>query len=410
MKKTLITQAFAFTAILVLFAGEAPAQPTYSIDVQGPTAGGGFVSEADILTPIGAGIAPPPAVVIPGGPAGLGIGVTAIGFRELDALSYGTDPLLLNTTPPVLGVDWSFSVDEFAVGLPGVPFPSVTTEGAFSPVGEASADIYSTLTGPGPVGLFFGGNTGIFDGNGGATPFPAPGLNLVEPNPPAPFATDSGDNLDAWDIDQPPPPAIPGTAFPVPVYYSLDSDFPDPLEGIPFNTSTALANGFVGGDVLVSTIVGAGPALFAPAFDLGLDLTGTDTDDLDALVLWENGNGAWDPTMGPYSWTAGSDMLLYSVRRGSALIGVADALLGIGISEGDVLVPMGPGAIPGIFVPAEVLGLATLRSVGAAGTFQGHNDDLDALDVLQRIVPEPASIGLLGLGMAMLLGRRKRNN
>jgi len=388
-----------------LVPGQALAQPTYSVDVQGPTFASGVASGSDILTPVGAGMASPPAIAIPGG--ALGVGPTAPGFDELDALSYGRDPFL-QKQPQVLQ-DWSFSVDEFAVGQPGVPFPSVTTEGAFSPIGEASADIYASLTPAGPVPIGLGGNTGIFDGNGGATPFAAPGLNLIEPNPPTPFATDAGDNLDAWDIDTPPPAVIPGTAFTIPVYFSLDASFADPLEGPPFNTGTALANGgFVGGDVLVSTIVGGAPALYASAASIGLDTMGTDTDDLDALVLWDNGDGVYQPTDGPYSWTAGTDMLLYSIRRGSALIGTPDAISGARIEEGDVLVPFAFG-VPGIFIPAEVLGLATIRTNGLGGTFQGYGDDLNALDVLERVIPEPATLVLACLGLVGIVSTRRRS-
>ena len=391
---------------MLLVGGQAFAQPTYSVDVQGPTFGSGTITGSDILTPIGPGTVPPPAVAVPG--FAIGVFPTSVGFDELDALSYGKDPLIRNQ--PNLLYDWSFSVDEFAVGQPSVPAPSVSSEGAFG-AGEASADIYSSVTPAGPLPIFFGGNTGLFDGNGGATPFLAPGLNLVEPNPPTPFTfADPGDNLDAWDIDSPPPAPQLGTVFTTPIYYSLDSHFPDPLEVVPpYNTGTALSNGFVGGDVLISTIAGVAPTVYASAASLGLDFAGTDTDDLDALVLWDNGDGIYQPTNGPYSWAVagGTDMLLFSVRRGSALIGTIDAILGVPIEEGDILVPFA-FSTPGIFVPAEAIGLATLRTNGAVGTFQGFGDDLDGLDVIERVVPEPTTLALAGMGLAGVLWRRRR--
>lgn len=399
------TTIFALSALLAAFTATAHAQPTYSIDVLGPTVSSGLVGPSDVLTPMGAGVAPPPAIAI-GGPL-LGIIPTPVSLPELDALSYGTDPLLQNGA--LIEHHWSFSVDEYGVGMPGVPAPSVTSEGAFGAALEASADIYLTPTSPGPVPLGVPGiNTGLFDGNAGFTPFAAPGLNLSEPNPPTPGGFDIGDHVDAWDLDQAPPAAVPGTTFGTPVYFSLDSKFADPLEpALPVNTGTAAANGFVGGDVLVSTIAGAPPALYAPASLLGLDKVAgaPDTDDLDALVLWDNGDGIYQPTDGPYSWLFGTDMLLYSVRRGSALIGATDSIMGLPIEEGDILVPFVLGT-PGIFVPAESMGLATVRTSGPGGTFQGFGDDLTSLDVQERVIPEPASLILIGCAGLLLLRRR----
>ncbi len=403
MRKVIVLLVVALLAA----AGTAGAAPTFSIDFQGPTAGA--VSEGDILTPVLPGIVPPPAVVIPAGAVGLGVVPGPVGFMEVDALSYGRDQWIGPTDLP----QYFFSVDEFAVGLPGVPPSSVTTEGAAGAM-EASGDVYvSAPLLPGPIAPgALGINAGVFDGNGGLTPFLAPGLNLIEPNPPTPTAPDPGDNLDAVDVN------TSAADLAGPVYFSLDSSFPDPLElALPANTGTALGNGFFGGDVLVSTLPGGPPALYAPGFMLGLS-TG-DQDDLDALILWENGTGVYEPVTGPYSWVgvAGAgptDMLLYSVRRASAIIGTLDSLWGIPIEEGDILVPMGPpGTPPGIFMPAEVLGLATVRSgTGAAWGVPNPNwgnqdiwaDDLDALDV----VPEPGSAALLLLGAVGLVRKRRR--
>jgi hypothetical protein len=379
--------------------------PTYSVDAQSASVPG-LNLPGNILTPVGTGQVPPPAVVVQD--FLLGIGPNSAGLAgELDALSYGTDAKLDKGT--AFQHYWTFSVDEFAVGRPGVPGPSVSTEGAFG-AQEAAGDIYASTLNPGPMLPFPGVNSGLFDGNGGLTPFPAPGLNLREPTNPTVGNIDSGDNLDAWDLDQQIPVAVAGTVFNTPIYFSLDSQFGDPLEmPLAFNTGTAVANGFVGGDVLVSLFAGGAPLLYAPAFMLGLDQTGPDHDDLDALVLWENGNGVYNGPTGPYSWANGNtDMLLFSVRRGSAVIGQPDSLLGLPIEEGDILMPpSAPGGLPGIFVPAEALGLVTVRTFGIAATFQGYGDDLDGLDVQQRTIPEPSTCLLLLAGVCGLATRRR---
>ncbi len=196
------------------------------------------------------------------------------------------------------------------------------------------------------------------------------------------------------------------------------SDFrqtiPDPLEAGPVtNSGTAIGNvdfvtgiPFVGGDVAVTTAGGL-PTLYASAAILGLDLVfagAKDLDDLDALALLDD--GALDPLGHPF-FSSTSDFILFSVRRGSAVIGSPDSMFGLPIEEGDVLtVPVAGGSpFPSIFIPAEHLGLATIRS----GTTGGLNlgDDLDALDV----VPEPGTVTLLAFGVLGLLAhvwRRRR--
>jgi hypothetical protein len=69
-------------------------------------------------------------------------------------------------------------------------------------------------------------------------------------------------------------------------------------------------------------------------------------------------------------------MVLFSVRRGSALIGQPDSIFATPICEGDILTtPLLGGAspFPGIFIAAENLGLATMRGAG-------DSDDLDGAD------------------------------
>jgi hypothetical protein len=401
---TSTTKLFAALTLLTALCVSAHAQPSYSVDFQGPTAGANPTIEGSILVPNGVvGPPPSPTVAIPFGPTGLGLSVNAVGIVELDALSYGTDDIVLQGVP----MAYQISVDEYAWGQPFMPGPSVWTESsATNPAPEAAADIYTSvapaLSAPNTPGV----NVGTWDGNGGATPFASPTLNLWEPHAPTPLSLpDVGDNLDAWD----------NAAPQFPVYYSMDSAFPDPLETAPANSGSAQANGFLGGDVVVTTAAGGPAALYASSFLLGLNASGGDDDDLDALILLENGVPGYQPVIGPFSWVgaAGTDQLLYSVRRGSAVIGMPDAIFGAPISEGDILVPVqkSPGIwFPGIFVNAEALGLGTLRS----GTPNGHigtlwNDELDALDV-HVPVPEPTSLALVALSASLLVRRRARRS
>lgn len=416
--KTLQILGLASVTIVVLgVSAAAQTGMTFSIDFQGPTAvaPGPFtgrpdffanmpIDEGSILTPGLPGPAgpnppafgplPAPGVMVTAVnsgfgsvPGGLGIRPGAQGGVELDALSYGRDAL--GTVPNGMPADVYFSVDEFAMGFPGTSvWPDVFTEGSMR-AREASADTFMYVGPPGPVGPGAPfGNTAFTDGDGLASTSGAvyPGVGLREPNPPSPGSWhDQGDNLDAMDLD-----TTFGDIQQGPIYFSLDSHFADPLEvWPPVNSGTAIGNGFVGGDVLVST-PGGMPALFIPAFALGLDrFGGPDSDDLDALAL--------DLSLQP---APGS--ILFSVRRGSAVIGAPDSLWGAPIEEGDVLtmpVPGGVSPFPAIWLPGEALGLMTARMGG--GSYGA--DDLDALDV----VPEPATMMLLGMGSLTLLRRRR---
>ena len=384
----------ALIAILSLTAPSARAQVTYSIDWGGPTIalpdsfGGVPITEGDVLTPLGGfptlGPLPQPAILITGGPGGLGLPLhpACVGHPpgvpcgvEVDALSYGMDgPAVPGMAP---GTHW-FSVDEFAtsLGAPMVP-PDSFTEGAMGAL-EACADAFLDVAGmpPGPLPPFAAPpiHTAVLDGNGfrSASGFAYPGIGLLEWNPPM-LPPDLGDNVDALDADF----FLAGAV----TYFSLDSAFPDPFTGIPNSASAVLNGPFVGGDVLV-TVPGGPPAVYAPALALGLDLVaGPDTDDLDALALFENGFPGYQPSVAPYDWLGGAtDMLFFSVRRGSALVGAPDSFFGLPIEEGDLLVPPVAGGLspfPGIFIAAENLGLATMRS----GAPMGFADDLDALDI-----------------------------
>jgi hypothetical protein len=78
--------------------------------------------------------------------------------------------------------------------------------------------------------------------------------------------------------------------------------------------------------------------------------------------------------------------VLFSVRRGSPVVGMPDSIFGIPISEGDILTTPLPTAFggvspfPGIFCAAENIGLMAR----AAGTV---HDDLNALDTVRSTPP-----------------------
>ena len=364
------------------------ATPTFSIDhYSGPTFGapdawwGMPIMPDDILTPqipgppLGfpnPGMWPPGmAYSSPPSPMGPGLGLMFPG-GELDALSYGHDDFSMGRMLPDV---WSFSVDRYAAGAPAAAMtpPDVLSEGVTGAI-EAAADVHKNWF-PGA-----GNNTIYLDGDGmGPVPW---GVNLIEapgwmPMPGLPIKDD--DNLDAVDIDTIPPDVMGG-----PIYFSLDSAFIDPLE-MMLNMGAAVVNGFSGSDVMVS--MGGGLGMYAPAPALGLDMAGLDTDDLDALMLVDDGD---------MQFNAQLDFIAFSVRRGSAVVGMLDSIWNIPISEGDILVPPPvAGGAPGILVRAEWLGLATIRSMTVGPL--GFNDDLDALDVRTPLLGDTNDDGVIDI-------------
>ena len=396
----MVTRAapFAFVVAIVPMAqAQTPQQITFSIDWKGPTVGqistGTLtrITEGDLLTPaLGApviGVQPPPTIRLSGATLGLTQYGTCVGHAggtpcgiEVDALSEGTDEKF-RPAPALPGRLW-FSVDEFAIGRGGFTgFPTVHSEG---PAGDASADLFSDAgLPPGPLSVPTVPRTSVggIDGNGvpsAVTGFLYPGLGLIEPTPAGPGPINAGDNIDALDIDSSP-------GFPVGgEYFSLDGGFFD-LKSAVANSNSAALNGaqFRGGDVLRTATPGATPTRYATATQLGLDFFGPGTDDLDALILVENGDGIFEPSHANYDWLpdpAPVDMLMFSVRRGSLVIGHPDSIFGIPIVAGDILVPPRAGSqFPGIWIAAENLGLETFRQ-----STPDDGDDLDALDLVKR--------------------------
>ncbi|HUR29143.1 MAG TPA: hypothetical protein VM509_13220 [Planctomycetota bacterium] len=399
----LVTRAAPFAilaAALPVARAQTPPQIKFSVDWKAPTVGqvstGSLVriTEGDVLTPgSGApqiGAQPPPVISLSGQQLGLSQYGACVGHPggtpcgiEVDALSEGTDEKF-RPSPSAPGRLW-FSVDEFAVGAGGsTPFPSVRTEAL---LGEACADLFTDAgLPPGPLDIPPAprANVGAIDGNGlpSATGSLYPGVGLTEPTPPGPGPVNAGDDIDALDIDG--SPGFPAGGM----YFSLDAGFFDAKSGVP-NSNSAAINGalFRGGDVLRTAAPGATPTRYATATQLGLDFFGPGTDDLDALILVENGDGVFNPSTADYDWLpAGTnkDMLMFSVRRGSSVIGKPDSIFGRPICPGDILVPPRAGSqFPGIWIAAENLGLQTLRQSAPE-----DGDDLDALDLTKRPISD----------------------
>lgn len=330
--------------IRVITTREAATGITFSLDRTSASRGspdkfaGEPLEEGDILTNGSPAFRlPNPAVAAPSAPGalveseGLGIVPTPLGFAELDALSFGRDA----------GDFILFSVDEWAVGCGGgaCAMPSAVRPEGASGLREAAADVFGS-----DALLGAGGNWKVLDGDG--VFYPGPGL--FEPNPPAAGAPDAGDNLDAFDT------GTRAVDLDGPIYFSLEGNLFDPLEGFA-GSGTAMANGVSGADVLVLTACGpVVPGVYATAAQLRLDPM---LDDLDALALLDNGDAVYQP---------GVDQIFYSVRRGSAIIGVMDCA-GRPITEGDVLTVQAGCPVPRIVASHAALGLTA-------------TDELDALD------------------------------
>ena len=378
-------------------AGVASAQFDFSIDWHSVTVGvpdsftGTPITEGDILMPVtgmpALGPLPTPGIKISAGPGGLGLPGWAAcvghpggtpGLVEVDALSYGWDyPMNDGSVAPGYPGDYLFSTDEFARGYIGPSFPpDLTTE---APPVDHPADCWRNVLplppGPLPPMAALAGHVGVVDGNGlpSGSGFAYPGTGLIEPD--VVGFPNIGDNLDAVNWMSPGDPGF------FPVYFSLDDAIFDGLSGVPGSNSAATV-GVTGAEILVTPAPGGPPVVWAWGLQLGLNVLG-EHDDLDALAIWENGSGVFEPSAVPYDWLTGqTDMVLFSVRRGSPVIGMPDSIFGIPIEEGDILTtPLAGGVspFPGIFCAAENIALATVRTMGVV-----YGDDLDALDTLYK--------------------------
>ncbi|MEO1698076.1 MAG: hypothetical protein AAFU73_12335 [Planctomycetota bacterium] len=388
--RVLVPRSIALAAALPGLAVAQTSELTFSLDFQGPsmgvqTIGGPRITDADLLISTGSPFAPgAPEIAVPGSflqaynlcqghLPGIACGL------ELNALSFGRDTRIRPDATYEFRV--YLSVDEFATGVAppaGTRFPTVFTEAQEQ---EAAADVFLTrFVGAGPYLPIQGNSVATADGDGGGA---TPGLDLVhglglpEPIPPTPDVPDFGDNLDALNVGRPFDPATDR------IYFSLQGGFPicgesnaptfdaagvQPVLGSPTNASSA--------DVLVFR-PGVGVGAYASAQELGLDTFGPGTDDIDGLAVVDDGDGFYFPPATFYDWadTSPTDLILFSLRCGSAALGQVDPITGLVLTEGDILVTLAGSSVPTVFVPAESLGLNTVSRGGIV------DDELDGFSL-----------------------------
>ena len=416
--------SLTFGAFLCAPAVAQQSEGFFSVDWQGQTTGefdqttARPVTDGDLLVqqfgpfPGGPGpvVLPVPQVAVPadflmaytgcaGHQPGLSCGL------ELDAVSFGADALLLSN--PAYTFNIYFSVDEFAQGLPlGGQDATVASEAAQQ---EAAADVFlSRLQGVGPFvpGQVAPNNLQVADGNGSTTSGSGftPGLGLVEPSPPNSQVPDLGSNLDAFELSGSTNPATQK------IYFSLQGGVQDPLEPLGVFFDSANLEGFQGGDILVFDPLTNSVSVYATADQLGLDLAGVvGVDDVDGLIVVENGVPGYQPPGALYDWQTGtSDLILFSVRRGSDIIGTQDSLLNLPIGPGDVLIPPIGGGFagpmpPGVFVPSSTLGLGPMDEVDALDAGDVGDEPLydcndngieDSTDIADGTSPDDNSNGI----------------
>ena len=367
----------------------------FSITWRGPTiglpSGPNTVTSGDILQPESPGTAlaaPAPKIFLPAAAIGLeGLCDEVPGLscaQELDALSFGFDAKLDHEASPLHAIH--FSVDRHAEGITA----SFLQQGVWTEavLHDHGADVMASNWpgAPDPAApMAIGHNFISIDGNGvaasGGLGAERPGSGLVEPNEPStgwPMNVhDRGDELDALDL------GTPREQTQGRFYFSVQGggiDVLDPV-GTPPVPNTAGLEKVSASDVLMGR-PGAPHRLYARGRALGLD---PQRDDIDALIIGENGQPGYQMPPGPFQWAGPAyDMVIFSVRRGSSIIGIPDSALGLPITEGDLLTAPGPmGGPPAIVVTAESLGLRADR-----GGAPGASDDLDAATVDEYDFPD----------------------
>jgi len=210
------------------------------------------------------------------------------------------------------------------------------------------------------------------------------------------------------------PPGVPAPAPPLPLLH----DNIDAYSNTPIDTTgdfindveyffsiapaeTVLVGGILSASDIFDVAPGAGgsPAVpYAPSVAAGMDFFGFSSDDIDALVVWDN-NLQGGPGFGGPGAEPVLDYALFSLSEGSVTLAALSAA-GIPVNGATVFFTDFTGAF-GIYAFDLDIGVDPT----AAGIYQGLNyANVDALDVF--VIPAPSSLALLAIG-ALACTRRK---
>ena len=294
-------------------------------------------------------------------------------------------------------VKLDFSVDRISAGLPGT---AVNTQFGLN---QQPGDIFrTTRTFPSPIMLPLGAgvgyvgplpHVGVVGSNNTLlvdesaltlTAMGTPGV-LVGPSVMAvPIVAGTHDNVDSFEHN--PFDADGDMINDTWMYFSINPD-----EAVIMTLSAPAISAADIFDIMPGGVLGnLRNSPFATAASMGLDGFGQNTDDIDALVMYDLGMLG-----GPY-WGSGSqgaepgiDYALFSLSHGSASLNMYQ------LSEADIFLTNFTGSF------ALYAGAADLGLIGGPGEYPG--DNVDALE----IIPEPTTIALLGLGILALRRKRK---
>lgn len=296
-------------------------------------------------------------------------------------------------------IQLQFSVDRATGGIPG---SALAAEAGFS---QQPGDVYTSTASfvhpsvfagtlvpggiPGFAGILptAGGgglNTLTFDESFfGLTPGLGAGATLPPGVPAPPIMPGTHDNLDAFNMLPTPTLDVTGD-----MVNDIDYFFSIPI-------AEALPTGVSPGDIF-DVAMGAGgtvPIPYAPAPSMGLDMAGGfSTDDIDALVLWDN-NIPLGPAWGGPGGEPGIDYALFSLAPGSMTL-LALTAAGIPADPSTIFFTDFTG-LYAIYAFGSDLGVADLLMTG---------EEFANIDALE-IIPAPATLTLLGL---VLVGARTR--